>query len=145
MKKVLYVIHGKIAKNANLADFDDITDETPRKGLTNEIAVQLLVPLRGASFANLDLLNVAVIACESSSSLFNLIINFKLYNMALELRVFDFKAKDDNGNEITRYAVQHMTDRGFRTLVIKINTEFNNLIFDKKTDATNMLKLLKKL
>ena len=70
-----------------------------------------------------------------------MIINFKLYNMALELRVFDFKAKDDNGNEITRYAVQHMTDRGFRTLVIKIN----NLIFDKKTDATNMLKLLKKL
>ena len=38
-----------------------------------------------------------------------------------------------------------MTDRGFRTLVIKINTEFNNLVFDKKTDATNMLKLLKKL
>ena len=38
-----------------------------------------------------------------------------------------------------------MTDRGFRTFVIKINAEFNNLIFDKKTDATNMLKLLKKL
>lgn len=113
--------------------------------MNNEIIVQLLVPLRGASFANLDLLNVVVIACESSSSLFNLIINFKLYDMVLELRVFDFKAKDDNGNEIIRYAVQHMTDRGFRTLVIKINTEFNNLIFDKKTDATNMLKLLKKL
>lgn len=113
--------------------------------MNNEIIVQLLVPLRGASFANLDLLNVVVIACESSSSLFNLIINFKLYDMALELRVFDFKAKDDNGNEITRYAVQHMTDRGFRTLVIKINAEFNNLIFDKKTDATNMMKLLKKL
>ena len=60
--------------------------------------------------------------------------------MALEIRDFDFNAKDDKGNEITRYAVQHMTDRGFRTLVIKINAENNNLIFDKKTDATNMMK-----
>jgi hypothetical protein len=32
LKKVLYVIHGKIGKNANLADFDDIADKTPRKG-----------------------------------------------------------------------------------------------------------------
>jgi hypothetical protein len=79
------------------------------------------------------------------AAFFNLIINFKLYDMGLELRVFDFKTKDDNGNEVTRYAVQHMTDRGFRTLVIKINAEFNNLVFDKKTDAVNMMKLLKKL
>jgi hypothetical protein len=32
LKKVLYVIHGKIGKNANLADFDNTADETPRKG-----------------------------------------------------------------------------------------------------------------
>lgn len=74
-----------------------------------------------------------------------MIINFKLYNMALELRVFDFKAKDDNGNEIIRHAVQNMTDRGFRTVSIKMNAKYYNLVFDKKTDATNMMKLLKKL
>lgn len=84
-------------------------------------------------------------ACESIASIFNLIIHLKLNIMALELRVFDFESKDENGKAITRHAVQNMTPAGFRTIVIKICDDFNHLIFDKKTDAVNMMKLLKKL
>ena len=37
--------------------------------------------------------------------------------MDAQLRVFEFKTKDGD-NDITRYAVQQMTDRGFRTLTL---------------------------
>ena len=45
--------------------------------------------------------------------------------MDAQLRVFEFKTKDGD-NDITRYAVQQMTDRGFRTLTIKVGTDFRN-------------------
>jgi hypothetical protein len=64
--------------------------------------------------------------------------------MDAQLRVFEFKTKDGD-NDITRYTVQQMTDRDFRTLTIKVGTEFKNTVFDKKTDATNFMKLIKKL
>lgn len=64
--------------------------------------------------------------------------------MNAQLRVFEFKTKDGD-NDITRYAVQQMIDRGFRTLTIKVGIDFKNTVFDKKTDATNFMKLIKKL
>ena len=49
--------------------------------------------------------------------------------MDAQLRVFEFKTKDGD-NDITRYAVQQMTDRGFRTLTIKVGIDFKNTVFD---------------